>query len=636
MEALTLRRSVSSWLDDRLGDLVVPKVIDSDQRVVDVIASTESVDRDGDIIRVRGWVLNEFKKNPLILFQHNRGGLPIAKALGVQKDLQAKVLRMRLQFAGLDQLHADAETIFSLIRDGFLNANSVGFLPVPGKARPIPAEPDADGGMLAGGIEFMKQVLLENSIVTIPANPEALVQRAAKELSGDTRGFLERELEWAMNAARVREIPLPKELAAGFDEKALEADEEADLGWGDFSEPSAIEVRELEVELETDLGKAVAAALKAPAPEGTEGKADGDEAQVSEAGAAEDHACTPCGYQGTKREVIEHSLTCDAWYQQMQEEAAKDLEEALEDVVPKSDAIEPDENQGDQAETFTVLDGSAISQIMARLEAIERSILQGEDELERAADELSEQKNVRPFADLPLASRARTWNANAAVKRVQLWAEAKEEPNPEFALAFVLVRGAGETFDAYSLPIADIVDGELRAVPAGLIAAAGAVDGKKGDLADVPDAELRRAQSHLTRYFAKMRSTFEDDSIVAPWESRSADEGGANVLLEVRDALKAQREENIETRELLAAAVESLKKDSNELFVDVIEAIHAKTSSSVVVTRETPSDPAGEVKEAEPPAKAFTVEDALADPQVKQAIVDSVRSELAKARGRVD
>ena len=55
------------------------KGIDRENRIVTGIASTEDVDRHGEIIKADGWILDEFKLNPIILYAHNSfSGKPIA------------------------------------------------------------------------------------------------------------------------------------------------------------------------------------------------------------------------------------------------------------------------------------------------------------------------------------------------------------------------------------------------------------------------------------------------------------------------------------------------------------------------------------------------------------------------------
>ena len=41
--------------------------IDEANRTIEFVASTEAVDRYGDVIRVAGWKLDAYKKNPVFL-----------------------------------------------------------------------------------------------------------------------------------------------------------------------------------------------------------------------------------------------------------------------------------------------------------------------------------------------------------------------------------------------------------------------------------------------------------------------------------------------------------------------------------------------------------------------------------------
>lgn len=229
-----LRREVFAGLKAR--------VIDAEQRVVDLIASTENRVRDNGIIRVAGWDLEKFKLNPVGLWAHDYQSLPISKVLAVKKDRTAKVLRMRHQFAGLDQMHEWAEIVFNLIRDGFLNANSVGFRIKEFRRIDVNDKPKADGAQWAegDGWEALRTELYEDSIVPVGSDPDALVERSVAALGAEAgERFIERLRH---PPAAVLELPWE---AAPEAVRALATDErsgsDAD-GWGDMSEPSPIEV----------------------------------------------------------------------------------------------------------------------------------------------------------------------------------------------------------------------------------------------------------------------------------------------------------------------------------------------------------------------------------------------------------
>jgi hypothetical protein len=118
---------------------------------------------------------------------------------------------------------------------------------------------------------------------------------------------------------------------------------------------------------------------------------------------------------------------------------------------------------------------------------------------------------VTSFQDLPLADRDRAWDGDAAEKRVRTWAGAEDEPNQKYRDAHVWYDAdKKENFTAYKLLIADVIDGRLRAVPRGVMAAANVMEGGRGG-ADLPAGDVDRVKSHLAKYYKKMG----DD---APWE----------------------------------------------------------------------------------------------------------------------
>ena len=130
-------------------------------------------------------------------------------------------------------------------------------------------------------------------------------------------------------------------------------------------------------------------------------------------------------------------------------------------------------------------------------------------------------KAVVPFQDFSLAARGRTWDASAAEKRVRSWADAEDEPNAEYKRAFAWFdRDNQDEFGAYKLLLADVVDGKLTAIPHALFAIVSVMQGGRGGM-DVPSKDVSRLQNHVSKYYAKMREEFDDDSIVAPWEEQS-------------------------------------------------------------------------------------------------------------------
>lgn len=126
-----------------------------------------------------------------------------------------------------------------------------------------------------------------------------------------------------------------------------------------------------------------------------------------------------------------------------------------------------------------------------------------------------EVKSVVPFQDLPLADRDRPWDSTAALDRVREFTDSVDSPSENYKNAFIWYdRENQDNFGAYKLPIADIVDGRLTAIPRGVFVAAAAMSGARGGV-DIPDEDRERVISHINRYYDKMDMTSpfrEEDS----------------------------------------------------------------------------------------------------------------------------
>ena len=125
------------------------------------VASEESEDRMGDVIRIDGWRLNQFKKNPVFMFQHNYNVPPIGIVPKLWVD--GKQLLNTVRWDDDSPLGAE---IHGKYDRRIMRAESVGF-------RALNVEERNSKG-LAGSFNFLEQELLEISAVSIPAHPAAL------------------------------------------------------------------------------------------------------------------------------------------------------------------------------------------------------------------------------------------------------------------------------------------------------------------------------------------------------------------------------------------------------------------------------------------------------------------------------
>jgi hypothetical protein len=123
---------------------------------------------------------------------------------------------------------------------------------------------------------------------------------------------------------------------------------------------------------------------------------------------------------------------------------------------------------------------------------------------------------VTKFQDLPLADRDREWDGDAAEGRVREWAGAQDGPNAKYRDAHVWYDGdKDDNFTAYKLLIADVIDGRLKAVPRGVMAAGNVMQGSRGGV-DLPHGDIDRVKNHLAKYYEKMGET-------APWDRDQRD-----------------------------------------------------------------------------------------------------------------
>lgn len=133
-------------------------------------ASTPTRDRYDDVVEpeaFRDSIMKEYRKNPIILFQHNPER-PIGTATF-----------MNIEGRGLyiEALIVDKE-IEEKIQAGILRAFSIGYIPLEMEFRDEDdkiLDPDKDNIWRQGVHRIIKKVdLVENSIVSVPANPDAL------------------------------------------------------------------------------------------------------------------------------------------------------------------------------------------------------------------------------------------------------------------------------------------------------------------------------------------------------------------------------------------------------------------------------------------------------------------------------
>jgi HK97 family phage prohead protease len=156
----------------RKGMVDVVQTIDN--RTLRFTISTATVDRDLDSVAVAGWQLDNFVRNPVVLWAHRADEPPIGKVIDLGRD--DRRLHAAIQFLpseGYGAASDVAEMIYKMVADGYLSATSVGFRPLKWDF----SEDEARGGDdWFPGIDFHEQELVELSVVPVPSNPDALIE----------------------------------------------------------------------------------------------------------------------------------------------------------------------------------------------------------------------------------------------------------------------------------------------------------------------------------------------------------------------------------------------------------------------------------------------------------------------------
>lgn len=158
------------------------KISSEDERTVTAVISSNSCDREGDVLVPQGLNSKDFEANPVVLLLHSYYSLPVGKVVALKRTEDQVIAK--IQFAARPDEHPFGEewvpdTLFSLYKQGVMNAFSVGFLITDSRA--------ATSRDVTKYSEDCKQVvsrwkLLELSCVPIPCNQDAVATAVSKSL----------------------------------------------------------------------------------------------------------------------------------------------------------------------------------------------------------------------------------------------------------------------------------------------------------------------------------------------------------------------------------------------------------------------------------------------------------------------
>ena len=139
------------------------------------VISDETKDRHGTVIKVDGWKLDNYKKNPIVLFQHNSYSSDPDMVIGrseVSISDNKLIAVLTLEPEGDNPI---ADKLAKKLDFGTINTASVGFNPFEWSMGVSTLGEDLDTFF------FRDQDLLEWSLVVIPSNPNATQEKDGED-----------------------------------------------------------------------------------------------------------------------------------------------------------------------------------------------------------------------------------------------------------------------------------------------------------------------------------------------------------------------------------------------------------------------------------------------------------------------
>jgi len=128
-------------------------------------------------------------------------------------------------------------------------------------------------------------------------------------------------------------------------------------------------------------------------------------------------------------------------------------------------------------------------------------------------------------ASLPIAPRETKWNGPEAAKRLAEWAGGTFKLDPARMAKVFLYRDSETSpkmITSWKFPIADIIGGQPKIVPAAVFAAAAVLRGARGGT-KIPSGDQQAMRAKLTSIYKRMREQFDDDKIRSPFEAHIHD-----------------------------------------------------------------------------------------------------------------
>lgn len=149
-------------------DAVIRAITDEqkEKRQAEFVISTEAVDTYDTVFKIDGWDLERYNRSPIVFYNH--------KSWSDDPDMIIGTSQVRVEgnqliaLLTLEEGNPVADTVWRKIQNGTLRMASIGANPIEWRWG------DFDKGENPDVIYFIRQELLEWSIVPVGSNPDAL------------------------------------------------------------------------------------------------------------------------------------------------------------------------------------------------------------------------------------------------------------------------------------------------------------------------------------------------------------------------------------------------------------------------------------------------------------------------------
>ena len=175
------------------------------------VISTDSVDRDGEVMVPAGMNAKDYERNPVLLWNHDPSQ-PIGRSISLKREDSSIVAEFEFAPRPADYV-GDwfPDYVRGLVAAGVVKAVSIGFMPLDGGAR-VATKGDVERYGPDVRKVFSKWKLLEVSAVSVPANQDALIYAVSKGLISKTAAarFSRVEVPAVTERKHVVRVSVPK------------------------------------------------------------------------------------------------------------------------------------------------------------------------------------------------------------------------------------------------------------------------------------------------------------------------------------------------------------------------------------------------------------------------------------------